>query len=133
MSLLVEEYIRSLHMILDSGKINSDVYNNALSIQLQLERLYEGGMLSEKELQVVTFTSFGYSFAEVSKRVGLEKKTVARIFKGVCDRIGFLLGGKFTDVGFAHDIASKRMLGAEGLRRVNKFLKRKGESEHKTM
>ena len=133
MSLLVEEYIRSLHMILESGKINSDLYNDALSIQLQIERLYRGGMLSDKELKIIVYTSYGYSFAEVGDLVGLDRKTVNRIFKNSCNSIGFLLGGKFTDIGFAHDIASKRMLGDSGLRKLNKFLKRKGEGEQETM
>jgi len=124
MSLLVEEYIRSLHMILESGKIDSDTYNDALSIQWQIERLHEGGMLSDRDMEIIKFISFGYSFAEVGILVGLEKKAVTRIFKKSCNLLGFLLGGKFTDVGFAHDIASKRIFGERGLRKLNKFLKR---------
>ena len=124
MSLLVGEYIRSLHTILESGDIASDTYNHALSINVLIERLYKQDVISNKELLILNEVASGYSYAEIGSDIELDRKSVSKIFRRTCRKIGYILGGKFTDIGFAHDVASKHAFGHKELEQLDKFLQR---------
>jgi len=125
MSRIVEEYVRSLYIILESGDINNDVYNNALSIQILIKRLYGEGLISNEEVTIIDKIASGYSFAEVGDMMNVTRKRVAKKFKKTCGILGYILGGKFTDVGFAYDVASKRLLSEKAIAKLDKFLARK--------
>ena len=125
MSRIVEEYVRSLYIILESGDINDDMYNNALSIQILIKRLHKEGLISNEEVIIIDKIASGYSFAEVGEALKMTRKRVAKKFKKTCGILGFILGGKFTDIGFAHHVASKHLLNREATAKLNKFLTRK--------
>ncbi|KKN45701.1 hypothetical protein LCGC14_0680190 [marine sediment metagenome] len=100
MSLLVEEYIRSLFMILEEGKLESDVYSNALSISYLIKKLQGDGNLSQFDIDVLNDIAGGYSYSEVARRLGVSRQRITTSFKESCNRISFILGGSFTDAGF---------------------------------
>ncbi len=100
MSLLVEEYIRSLFMILEEGKLESDVYSNALSISYLIKKLHGDGNLSQFDVNVLNEIASGYSYSEVAKRLTVSRLKVTTSFKESCNRMSFILGGSFTDAGF---------------------------------
>lgn len=100
MSLLVEEYIRQLVVILDDGDIESDSYSNALSIKMVIEKLYKTKNISDFDLRVLELITNGYGYSEIAEMLGVDRKKVTAVFKKLCERIAFILGEEFTNSGF---------------------------------
>ena len=100
MSALVEQYIRDIVNIRESGRIDTDLYNNALSISIVLERLFKNKNINSFDVDVVRLISWGYSFSETADELGVDRKKVTASFKNTCNLIGYILGGEFTDTGF---------------------------------
>jgi DNA-binding CsgD family transcriptional regulator len=100
MSLLVARYIRDLFIILEKGNIESDVYNNALSISNIIDKLYKESNLSKFDIDVLDFIASGYSYSDVAKTLSISRQRVTTSFKDSCNKISFILGGDFTDAGF---------------------------------
>lgn len=100
MSRLVEEYLRELVVILDEGDIESDSYNNALSIKMVIEKLYKAKNITNFDLNVIELISNGYGYSEIAEMLGVDRKKVTAVFKKLCERIAFILGEEFTNSGF---------------------------------
>ena len=67
MSLLVARYIRDIFIILEKGNIESDVYNNALSISNVIDKLFKDNNLSKFDINVLNYVAIGYSYSDVAK------------------------------------------------------------------
>ena len=100
MSLLVARYIRDIFLILEKGDIESDVYNNALSVSNVISRLHSDGNISDFDLRVLNYVASGYSYSETSRLLSTSRQRVTTSFKESCCKISFILGGDFTDAGF---------------------------------
>jgi hypothetical protein len=105
MSLLVARYIRDLFIILEGGDIESDVYNNALSISNIIDKLFKGNNISEFDLDVLNYVASGYSYSDVARFMLTSRQRVTTSFKESCNKISFILGGDFTDAGFMDKFA----------------------------
>lgn len=109
MSLLVARYIRDIFMILEKGNIESDVFNNALSISTVISRLHREGNISDFDLEVLDYVAYGYSYSETSKLLSTSRQSVTTSFKESCCKISFILGGEFTDAGFMNKFGKGKL------------------------
>lgn len=123
MSLIVEEYIRSLYTILDAGHIESDQFNNALSIQTTVARLRKKGNVSEFDVRVLHGIASGFNFSEVATLFCADRKRVAKSFRSSCRKIAFILGNEFTDTGFMYNVAARHAVGSKKQERLKEFFK----------
>ena len=105
MSLLVARYIRDLFIILEGGDIESDVYNNALSISNIIDKLFKNSNISKFDLDVLNYVASGYSYSDVAKFLSTSRQRVTTSFRESCNKISFILGGDFTDAGFMDKFA----------------------------
>lgn len=123
MSLIVEEYIKSLYPILDAGNIDSDQFNNALSIQTVIEKLKARGNISEFDVGILHGIASGFNFSELATLFGADRKRVAKSFRNSCRKIAFILGDEFTDTGFMYNVAARHAVGSKKQARLKEFFK----------
>lgn len=104
MSWIVGEYIRQMPYIKEQADINSSTFNNVLFIERAIQNMEKEGLLTERELNILSAVSYGYSYSEIARLLGLHRLTVSAIFKATTDRISYILGGDFTDTAFIEKI-----------------------------
>jgi len=102
MSLLISQYIRDIHRILEQKDIESDEYNNAVLIAKAIEDMDRNNVLTSFEKEVLNYVSQGYSYREIASALGCAGRTVSTRFKTVTDRIAYIMGGEFTDIYLLH-------------------------------
>lgn len=100
MSLVVENYIKELYMILAKGDIEDETYNNALSIEMAITKLSSSGNLSSFDTLILRKVAEGFSLNEISNLLNVHRKRVITSFKKSCNKVAYLLGGDFTNDGF---------------------------------
>lgn len=123
MSKIVEEYVRSLYGILDKGDIESDQFNNALSIQTTIKRLYKRGNVEEFDVRVLNGIASGFNFSEISTLLMADRKRVSDSFRKSCGKIAFVLGDEFTDTGFMYRTAARYAVGSKRAKELREFFK----------
>ena len=84
--------------------LDSDVYNKLLFLEKKVEELYKSGHLSDREMEVITYMSEGYSITDVAKTLDTSRITIKNIFRNACNRISHHLGGSYTDQGFLEEL-----------------------------
>jgi DNA-binding CsgD family transcriptional regulator len=104
MSWIIGEYIRQYAYLKERADINSDSYNNAIMIEMVIEKMIEDNLLSKQENDIIWTVSAGYSYSEIARILGLHRLTVSQIFKNVTDRISYIIGGELTDEAFIERI-----------------------------
>jgi DNA-binding CsgD family transcriptional regulator len=100
MSWIIGEYVRQLPYLKERADIDSDSYNNAIMIEMVVEKMIKDDLLSEQENNIIWAVSAGYSYSEIARMLGLHRLTVSHIFKNVTDRISYMMGGELTDDAF---------------------------------
>ena len=123
MSKIVEEYIKSLYRILDAGDIESDQFNNALSIQTTIKKLQGRGNLKNFDVQVLNGIASGFNFSEIAILLIADRKRVRNSFRKTCQKIAFVLGDEFTDTGFIYRIAARHAIGAKREKALKDFFR----------
>jgi hypothetical protein len=123
MSQIVEEYVRSLHLILDAGEIESNQYNNALSVKMTIERLLKNGQISSFDLRVLNGIASGFTFSEIALLLVADRRRIANSFKDTCSKIAYTLGDEFTDTGFMYRVAARHAVGEKKEKALKEFFK----------
>jgi len=123
MSKIVEEYIRSLYLILDDGDIESDQFNNALNIQMTINKLLERGNLRDFDIKVINGIASGFNFSEIATLLMADRKRISDSFRKTCRKIAFVLGDEFTNTGFIYRIASRYAIGEKKKEDLKEFFK----------
>ncbi len=121
MSRIVEEYIRSLYDILDAGDIESDQFNNALSIQTTIKTLYERGNVKEFDVRVLNGIASGFNFSEIATLLMADRTRVSESFRKSCEKVAFVLGDEFTDSGFMYRVAARYAVGSKKEKELKEF------------
>lgn len=123
MSKIVEEYVKTLYYILDAGDIESDQFNNALSIQQTIKALFERGNVSEFDVRVLNGIATGFNFSEIATLLIADRKRVSDSFRKTCGKIAFVLGDEFTNTGFMYRYAARYAVGRQSERALKEFFK----------
>lgn len=103
---------------------DDDVYNDLLSVLRKLKELYESGIISDKDMQLTELVTEGYTVTDAGKMVLVSKPTARVMFKSVSNKIGYVLGGKFTDDGFIAYMIDKYNLSNIQIRKLKKEMNR---------
>lgn len=123
MSKIVEEYVKTLYYILDAGDIESDQFNNALSIQQTIKALFERGNVSEFDVRVLNGIATGFNFSEIATLLMADRKRVSDSFRKTCGKIAFVLGDEFTNAGFMYRHAARYAIGRQKEKALKEFFK----------
>lgn len=123
MSQIVEEYVKVLHFILDAGDIESDQFNNALSVKMTIEKLFDNEQISKFDARVLNGVAGGFSFSEIALILLADRKRVSNSFKQTCSKIAYKLGDEFTDTGFMYRVAARHAIGDKKEKELKEFFK----------
>lgn len=102
--------------------LEDDVYNDLLIVERKVKDLVKAKMLTKKEIIILRKILEGKNIADIESESGISRITVSKIFSELCDRIGYLLGGEFTDEGFLDYLKDKYKLNNEQLETLTEFL-----------
>lgn len=120
MSWLVRDLIINSSKIKASEDINSDSYLSLLALEQKIKDLYEKGILSKDELNLIVCVSNTINLSDVADKLGIHKVTVKIKFDKVCNKLAYYLGSYYTDLGYISYLENKYKLGIED---VNKLFK----------
>jgi hypothetical protein len=108
--------------IKETHNFESDDYNNLLIIEKKITGMMEKQMFSMQEVHILTLIREGYLFGDIESQIGLGRDTVSKIYKGICERIAFSLGGEFTNDGFIREVSKKNHLSPEEQAKLARFM-----------
>lgn len=98
-------------------------FNNLLLLEKTIQELYKDKKISVLEHLIITLYSKDTSMEEMIKSTGLQSRlTIIKIFSKVCDRIGYILGGEFTDAGLEDKLCKDYNLTEEQMIKVRNYL-----------
>jgi hypothetical protein len=100
----------------------ADDYNNLLIIEKKISSMEKNNMFSPQELKILALIREGYLFGDIESIIGLGRDTVSKIFKNICERISFSLGGEFTNDGFIQEVSRKNKLTLEEQKKLEDFM-----------
>jgi hypothetical protein len=125
MSWPVENLLLNKYRIELIDDLESDELNDYIIVSKKYEELLANGLISTSEKRVLETLIETQSLNLTSSALGLNRVTVAKTFKAVCDRIGYSLGGSFTDEGFCDYMAEKYKLPPEKVEIMERFIRSK--------
>lgn len=120
MSWIVQSLLSNKNVIKEAGDINSDEYNDLLRIEMALNSLQSKGVISPEDLDIIaqmTGDSPGLNGVPKHAREAVYKK-----FDTICERIGFYLGGYFTDEGYLWYMRRKYNLSDEQVEVMRQYM-----------
>jgi len=133
MSWYVENLLRSAKSIRDSIMVSennitdtnmgSDLYLDLLSIEKTLNDLYEKKLIKFFDKKIVTMLSNGDSIEDVAEKLGVARPTITKRFSTVCDRVAFILGDNFSDVGYINYMKEKYNLNEEQINKALEYMR----------
>jgi len=117
MLLLRKAYIRETH------SLDSDDFNNLMSVEKEVVRMISTGTISKRDQMILDAVISGKPFHILEKEINLSRVTISKVFKNVCDKIGRNLGGEFTDKGYIEYLADQYRLTDAQVRKLQKHIK----------
>lgn len=127
MSWRVRNLILNSINIKSNPDLESDDYNDFLLIEKAFTNLDNNGYISDKEKSILREILISGTFKAVSRKLNLNKKTVSRIYRVLCNKIAFYLGGEFTDDGYIEYMAEKYNLTDDKVSKLKEIISGKYE------
>lgn len=122
MSWIVQRILMDTSSIREENDIDSDRYNDLIIIEKKLNEMRNNNMLSPVEKDIISLIQRGYLFGDMESKLLLGRDTISRMFKNVCERVAYSLGGEFTDEGFVKDVAERHNLSDDELIILERFM-----------
>jgi hypothetical protein len=122
MSWIVQRLLMETPQIKGVHDFDSEDYNNLLIIEKKITDMVKNDLLSTHEESILSLIREGYLFSDIESMTGIGRETVSRIYKNICERIAFSLGGEFTDDGFIREVSKKHHLSQEERDRLARFM-----------
>jgi len=122
MSWIVQRLLIEKLKLKENPDFESDDYNDLLLIEKALKNLREKNQITSLEYIIVDYIAEGYQVEDIEKFVGIRRQTIARIYKDVCNRIAFYLGGSFTDDGLIEDLRKEYNLSKEQVANLDDYM-----------
>jgi hypothetical protein len=86
----------------------NDIYTDLLLIEETIEELKIMNKISEEEYKIIKLIENNTPPNKMEEIIGMDKRTIYKIFSIVCERLAFLLGGEFTNSGTIEKICKER-------------------------
>jgi hypothetical protein len=131
MSWIIQTILRNREVIRTRQDIESDEFNNLLTIESKIDELYKEGFLSDIDLCIINLVADGRSISELEGRIGKSRITISKTFIQLCERIAYFLGDYFTDEGFLNNMKDDYKLSEDDLDRLRVHMS--GKFKHKLM
>lgn len=129
MSWIIQHLLRNGESIKTSPDIESEEFNNLLTVESKIDELYREGFLSDMDLFIIESMSDGKPMKELESKVDMNRVTISRTFIQICDRISYFLGGYFTDEGFIDNMKKNYKLDDSQIDHIK--LHMQGRFKHK--
>lgn len=121
-SWIVQRLLMETPQIKETHDFEADDYNNLLVIEKKISSMKKNQMFSEQECTILNFIREGYLFGDIESFTGVGRDTISKIFKSICERIAFSLGGEFTNDGFIREVSKKNKLSIKEQEKLAKFM-----------
>jgi len=93
----------------------SESFDDLLTVETKIAELKRLKLFSEYDLRILDRIQDNKSLTLIGKEEGIDRDVLSREVRDLCDRIGFLLGDRFTDTGYLHYLQEKYHLTDEDL------------------
>lgn len=100
--------------------LDSDEYNNLLMVERKIKDLYLAGILSDLDLFIIDTVKNNRPL--IFEKALPNKYTMSKTFSQICDRIGYFLGGYFTDDGFIYNMQKEYNLTDEQAATLREYM-----------
>jgi len=131
MSWIVQHLLRNRLHIKATADIDSDEFNNLLLVEKKISELYDKGLLSDRDIEVLDSATDGKSLKRMGGDLKSSRITVSRSLIEICDRVSYFLGGYFTDDGFIDQMAYYYKLSPTEVEKLRQHIT--GKFKHKLM
>lgn len=131
MSWIVEHLLKNRVSIRTESDIDSDEFNNLIVVERKIEDLRASDLLTDLDMLIIEAVGDGKPLKELEEVIGRDKITISKSFVQVCERIGFSLGGYFTDDGFLSNLRDTYNLTPNQVSHIISHMK--GKFKHKLM
>lgn len=119
--LLNKEIIRVNQTKKNRDFTESSEFLDLLTVENTLKEFKEHDLLSSLEIKVLD-AILEYGIANAKYKLQLDRETISKIFKRVCNRIAFKLGDYFTDEGYLAYLATKYNLSDRKIKRIYSYM-----------
>jgi len=116
------------HLLMNSEILHAqpdfedDEYNNLLVVESKVNFLVESGLIQKQELDVLNLLTSGKRFKDIEGVLNLNRVTISKVFREVCKKISFSLGGVFTDDGYVNYMVEKYKLTSEEASKLERYI-----------
>jgi hypothetical protein len=124
MSWYVEVLLLNKDSIRAKNTLASDEYMDLLLVESTVTNFCKNNLLSEIEMRVLDYMT-NVALIEERQEINLDRGTISKIFKRICNRISYKLGDYFTDDGYLNYLAKKYKLSEEEVKRAKSFMESK--------
>ena len=123
MSYVVETLLLNKDLIrADVEDLENDEFNNLLQVESQIDSMIRDGLLSVDDRKILYCVLDSPTFEIAAQMAGHHRIFIAEKFKSICDRIGYMLGGIFTDEGYLDYLRKEYGLSEEQLEKAIKYM-----------
>jgi hypothetical protein len=120
MSWIIQSLLNNQDSIRETADIESDQFNDLILVEKAIQKLSSDGLLTESDLAILEFFRNVKTDKEEERP---ERHTVSKRYIHICDRIGYYLGGYFTDEGYLTYMCEKYNLTDEQMEILRNFIK----------
>ncbi len=120
MSWIIQSLLNNQDLIRAEGDIDSDQFNDLMLIEKAIDKLYSEKLLTKDDMDILEFFRTAITDKEDERP---ERHTVSKRYAQVCDRIGYYLGGYFTDDGYLTYMCEKYNLTDEQMEVLRHYIK----------
>lgn len=125
MSWVVSHLIRNRNIIKSNQSNNSnfddDDYNNLIILESKIKSLHQHEILSDFDLIILDSVNDNVLHDKL-KSVIKDRHTLSNSFSQICKKIGFYLGGYFTDEGFLENMRINYKLNDNQLSELRSYM-----------
>lgn len=105
--------------------IDSDAYIDLIQVERTLDSFSNNKTITPNELRVLNTVLNTPNFFYAEKELGMDRDTVSKIFRVVCDRVSYKLGDYFTDEGYIDYMADKYNLSCNQANKLSEYMNSK--------
>lgn len=110
MSWIVQRLLMDSPRIRETHDMDSDEYNDLLIIEKKINDMKKRSLITPVESTILSYIVQGYLLDDIENFCGISRETISKIFKSLCEKISYSIGGEFTDDGYIEEIAKRNRL-----------------------
>lgn len=102
-------------------------YNNLLLLEKMVNQLHVSGDMTPREMELLDSVATNKSFRQLEKYNKDGRRSLAKQFYSICEKLAARLGGEFTNEGYLKYIENKYNLDAVQLEKAAKYMQRSSQ------